>query len=98
MEKKSNPYIVFIGYAILGAIAGFLSLYLFKDFVIKDHSLRIANIFISPVLAGLIMAILGKRREKRGVELIYLDRFSFGFIFAFTLGLIGFFTCKGDLL
>jgi hypothetical protein len=43
-----------------------------------------------PALAGLTMAALGAWRQRRGQELIRLDRFAYAFIFAFVFSLVRF--------
>ena len=89
-RRESSPVLAFFGYAMLGAIVGGISLHLIKEPFIKNHTLRLLNLMITPVLAGLIMAKFGRLKEKKGMDIIRLDKFGYGFIFAFTMTLTRF--------
>jgi len=93
-KKSSSPFLAFIGYAVLGAIAGGISLLFIKEPLIINHNLRIVNLMITPCLAGLTMSILGRLREKQNLSLIRLDKFVWGFIFAFAMTLLRFLFSK----
>jgi hypothetical protein len=83
-----HPVLASIGYGILGAGAGALSLWLLPSLFITAEWLRIANLLITPVAAGGVMGIFGAWRRRRNQELIRLDRFSYGFLFAFAMALV----------
>lgn len=87
-KPTRNPLAAGIGYFLFGVITGFLSLLVFEKSFIADPSLRIANLIIAPTLAGLAMAWIGKLRSKRGSQPIRLERFSYGFLFAFAISLV----------
>jgi hypothetical protein len=89
-DRKPNPVIALIGYLILGALAGGISLLFFKDLMIEDSTLRVVNLIVTPIFVGLTMAALGKLREKKGASVIRLDKFSYGFAFAFAMSLVRF--------
>lgn len=89
-QRKPEPWLAFIGYAIFGAIAGALSLWLLPLHLIYSHTLQIIGLFAAPLAASSIMVCLGAWRRRRGEELVRLDRFAYSFIFAFMLGLIRF--------
>ena len=90
IRRNRNPLIASLGYAIFGAIAGGLSLWLFPLHLILSHSLQVVGLFASPLAASFIMVGLGAWRRRRGEELVRLDRFAYSFIFAFTMGAIRF--------
>jgi membrane protease YdiL (CAAX protease family) len=52
------------------------------------------GLLISPLLAGLVMSLIGSLRRRRGMSVIRLDSFGYGFIFAFGMGLIRFLFTK----
>jgi hypothetical protein len=85
-----NPWLAAMGYAILGSVVGGLSLLLFPELFIKPRWLRVVNLLVTPLLAGGLMSALGAWRSKKGQELIRLDRFSYGFLFAFAMALVRF--------
>ncbi|MDR4469952.1 MAG: hypothetical protein MRJ68_16920 [Nitrospira sp.] len=86
--KPLTPWLAVIGYFAWGAILGTLSLWLFQDHFIQSQWLRIANLFLTPVIAGLIMAKVGAWRRNRNQEPIRLDSFAYGFSFAFGMALV----------
>lgn len=83
--QPSHPAPAAIGYAILGAIAGAISLWIFPALLIDDSWLRVANLVITPIAAGGAMAAIGAWRRTRENELIRLDRFAYGFLFALAM-------------
>jgi hypothetical protein len=94
-RRTRNPVFAFIGYALLGVIVGALSLLIFPRPLMRSASFRGINLhgiglLISPVLAGLVMSAIGSLRRKRGMSVIRLDSFGYGFIFAFGMALIRF--------
>ena len=77
-----TPGFAAIGYAIFGAIAGGVSLWAVPDLFIKAGWLRLANLVLTPTIAGLLMAMVGSWRRKREKTVIQLETFSYGFCFA----------------
>jgi hypothetical protein len=89
-RRVQNPWLASVGYLLVGAAVGGLSLLLFKSSMIHNSFLRIVNLVVTPILAGLVMVAIGHLREKRGQQLVRLDRFGYGFIFAFGMALVRF--------
>lgn len=85
-----NPFLAGIGYFTLGAILGGLSLLIASHSLLHDPTWRLLNLFFTPVLAGFAMTLLGLFRRRKGQELVRLDRFWYGFIFAFGMALVRF--------
>jgi hypothetical protein len=85
-----NPFIATSGLILCGAAAGGLSLLIFPHSPIADPDLRLANLFVTPVLLGAAMMLVGKAREKKGQDLVRLDRFGYAFVFAFAMALVRF--------
>jgi len=77
-----------VGYALLGAIAGGLSLWWFPQLFIASHAGRIANVVVTPILSGGAMAMLGAWRRRRDQHTVLIDRFAYAFIFAMAMALI----------
>jgi hypothetical protein len=65
LRRKPNPWLAAIAYAIFGALAGGLSLLLFREHMVPEPW-RIANLIITPILVGAIMSVLGSLRMRRG--------------------------------
>ena len=98
-RRTRNPVFAFIGYALLGVIVGFISLLIFPRPLVRSASFRGINLHgiglvISPLLAGLVMSAIGSLRRRRGMSVIRLDSFGYGFIFAFGMALIRFLFTK----
>jgi hypothetical protein len=90
-RKDFNPALLFVGYAMFGALAGSLSLLLFPHYMLRAHSARVAYLFLAPAIVGAGIAAIGTWRAKRGEDRIGIDRFIYGYAFAFTFALVRFF-------
>ena len=88
--KPLHPLLAAIGYAMVGALAGAISLWIFPQLFIATPRLRIVNLLLTPVAAGAVMAAIGSWRRRREQELIRLDRFAYGFVFALAMTLVRF--------
>jgi hypothetical protein len=88
--EPMHPALAAIGYCVLGAGAGAASIFFLPASVIQAPSHRLANLLITPLAAGALMAMLGSWRRRRDQETIRLDRFSYGFLFALAMALVRF--------
>jgi hypothetical protein len=89
-RKSAHPLLAGVGYAVFGAIAGALSLWWFPNLFIASHLGRVANVVVTPLLAGTTMALLGAWRRRRDQPTVLLDRFAYAFIFAMVMALVRF--------
>jgi len=89
-RKSAHPLVAGVGYAVFGAIAGGLSLWWFPNLFIASHLGRVANVVVTPLLAGTTMALLGAWRRRRDQQTVLLDRFAYAFIFAMAMALVRF--------
>ncbi len=85
-----NPWLAGMGYAVLGAAAGGVSLWLFPALMMHTPLLRLMNLALAPVAAGVVMSALGGWRRHRGQVLLRLDRFAWGYLFALAMALVRF--------
>lgn len=83
--KPIHPILATFGYAIYGAAAGGLSLVVLPQLFIKGQALQIANLIITPALCGLLMGFKGSLRKKWDKDIIPLDSFLYGFVFALAM-------------
>ena len=90
MKRPRNPGLSTIGFVLLGAVAGGLSLLIFPHSAIAEPDLRLANLFVTPALVGAAMALVGWVRQRKGQNLVRLDRFGYAFVFAFAMALVRF--------
>lgn len=85
-----HPWLAAVGYFTYGAMAGGLSLWLFPDNFIKVEWLRVSNLLLTPLAAGLLMAWIGSWRSKHERDVIRLETFFYGFFFALSLAIVRF--------
>lgn len=78
-----------MGYLFLGLVAGGISLALAPQ-AFAQGKWRLITLAVAPVAAGLAMTALGAWRAKRGQNLVRLDRFLYGYLFAFAFALVRF--------
>jgi hypothetical protein len=76
---------------ILGAVAGGISLLIHAEHFTKSMEMRIAVLGLVPFAVGGVMAWLGSWRARRGQDLIRLDKFMYGYLFALSVALVRFF-------
>ncbi len=89
-RAEKEPVLAFLGYALLGAAAGALSLLPFPHAFVHGSKWHGMSLIVSPLLAGAGMSIVGWLRRRRGEPLIRLDTFPYAFSFAFGVALIRF--------
>jgi hypothetical protein len=85
--EPASPLMAATGYLIYGAIAGAFSLLLPEMFVIAK-SLRLANLVITPIACGFMMAWVGRLRERNGAKTVRLDTFLYGYLFALSMAVV----------
>jgi hypothetical protein len=88
--RTVRPWLAAIGYLIFGAAAGGLSVWLVPELFIKAPWLRVANLILTPLVAGLMMEAIGSWRDRREKELLGLDSFAYGFCFALAMAVVRF--------
>lgn len=90
LRKPPNPWLAALGYLLLGTLVGGVSVLVFPHNMVPVPW-RISNLLVTPVAAGVMMSALGAWRERRGQDRIRIDRFSYGYLFAFGLALVRFY-------
>jgi hypothetical protein len=79
-----------VGFTILGGLAGLISLTFAPHSFVTNPVLRKINLVVTPLAAGGIITLLGKRKRRSGIAPDGLDKFSYAFVFAFAMALIRF--------
>jgi hypothetical protein len=85
-----NPWVATVVYISLGVLTGGLSLIFFPHPIIHPSRIHGISLVISPVLAGLIMSLIGSALRKRDKEAIQLESFRYGFAFALGMAAMRF--------
>ena len=88
LQRRRHPVLSIVGFSLWGAIAGGLSLWVFPTSALHDPLFRTVNVFVTPLLVGAFMALIGQARLKRGQVLVRMDRFGYAFTFAFWMAFI----------
>jgi uncharacterized membrane protein len=88
LRRQRNPWLAGLGYAIFGALAGGLTLWLLPDHLVRSEVLRKLSLLVTPLASGGIMCLMGAWRARRGDELLRIDRFAYGYVFALALALV----------
>jgi hypothetical protein len=83
-----HPWLAAIGYAALGAVGGGLSLLIVPELYVRNEWLRGVNLVLTPICAGLIMGALGAWRRRHERELIRLESFAYGSLFALAMAIV----------
>lgn len=89
-EKPGNAVLSAIGFALSGAVAGGISLLVLPHSLISNIAYRKANLIVTPLIAGGVMMLVGRQRDRSGSALGGLDRFGYAFIFALAMAVVRF--------
>ena len=90
-RNLASPVLAAIGYILLGFAAGGISLLILPKHLIQVQWLKFLSLAAVPTAAGMAMSLVGRLRRRQGTELIRLDTFVYGFVFALAMTLIRFF-------
>ena len=89
--EPANPWLAICGYILMGAVAGGISIWLFPMHLLATPVMQNLNLAITPIVLGFVFEFLGRWRTKHEKPRYAVDRFSYGFTFALTMGLIRYF-------
>jgi len=95
--KDWSRALVAVGYALLGALAGVLSLLVHPHTLVRgEHSTGFHGIslLVSPLITGLVMSSVGAILRRPGKKVVPVESFGYGFAFALGMALIRFFFAK----
>ena len=87
-RRPPRPWLAAIGHLTFGALAGALTVWLLPELFIKEQWLRLANLLLTPLAAGLVMEAIGAWRTRRDREVLRLESFAYGFCFAFGMAVV----------
>lgn len=89
-RRPPNPWLAAVGYALFGAILGGLSVLAFPNNLVPEQW-RIANLVATPIAVGSVLSIMGVWRARLGQQVLRIDRFAYGYLFALFLALVRFY-------
>ena len=93
---EANRVLTTFMYALLGALAGALSLLVLPHPLMHHAPSRFHGIslLISPIIAGLVLSAVGRVMRSWGKKVTPVETFGYGFAFALGMALIRFFFAK----
>jgi len=89
VRRPLNRWLAALAYGLIGAGFGGLSLQVFPANFMHGPW-RVANLILTPIAAGLAMCLAGHWRARRGHDVLRIDRFAYGYLFALSLALVRF--------
>lgn len=87
-QAPRSPTLLVLGYAVLGVIAGALSLLVFSQSLAHTHNGRLATLLLVPLAAAFSTILLGRWRVRKGQAQAGIDRFMYAYIFALGMACV----------
>lgn len=87
----ASPQLAFVGYLLLGAIAGAWSFLIYPHHLVHPSRFHGISLLVSPIITGLVMSLIGSILRRQGKRVVQIESFSYGFAFAFGMALIRYF-------
>ncbi len=89
-QESRSAWRLVLGYPLLGALVGGLSLLVFPNSFAHIYPARVVGFVVAPLIAAMSVVALGAFRARRGQQLVSLDRFIYGYLFALGLAVVRF--------
>jgi hypothetical protein len=93
-SEFKSPVLATLAYLLLGGVAGGLSLLLLPHPLVHRSRVPGISVFLSPLLAGLGMSLVGSTLRQRNKKPLQIESFGYGFAFAFGMALVRFLLAK----
>lgn len=81
-----NGSLSLVAHIVIGGGLGALSLLVWPHSVVRGATLRIGNLIVAPLFAGLATTAIGYLRRRNGGTQVPMEKFAFAFAFAFGFG------------
>jgi hypothetical protein len=86
--SSSKPILATAGFLSLGICFGAASLFFFPHPLIRPSRFHGISLLISPIVTGLVMALIGAIIRRTGRKSVPIESFVYGFLFAFGIAAI----------
>jgi len=87
----SGPFLAPVGYGLLGVLTGGMSLLFFPHPLVHPSRIHGISLLVSPLVAGVVMSLIGSALRKRDKKVVQIESFGYGFAFAFGMAVVRFF-------
>jgi hypothetical protein len=87
-SREANPVLASLGYALLGSIAGGLSLIIFPHPLVHRSRIHGISLLVSPIVTGLVMSFIGSTLRRQGRKVVQIESFWYGFAFALGMAIV----------
>jgi hypothetical protein len=86
--QSRSKWRLMLGYVLLGAIVGGLSLLVFSHSMAHSHNGRLATLLLAPLAAAASTVALGRWRARRGQDPVNIDRVAYAYLFALAMAAV----------
>lgn len=86
--QSRSKWRLMLGYPLLGAIAGGLSLLVFSHSLAHSHAGRLATLLLAPMCAAASTVAIGHWRARRGQDTVNMDRLAYAYLFALGMAAV----------
>jgi hypothetical protein len=90
----SSRAVAFFAYGLVGAFTGAYSVIVFPHPLVHPSRIHGISLLVSPVIAGLVMSLVGSMLRMRDKKVVRIESFGYGFTFAFGMAAVRFFFTK----
>ncbi|HKF48486.1 MAG TPA: hypothetical protein VKB38_14075 [Terracidiphilus sp.] len=88
--RRIGPALSTFLVALAGFIAGFASVWIFPHPFVRPSRFHGVSLIISPLVTGILLALLGQGIRRRGKESVAIESFRYGFVFALAIAIVRF--------
>jgi hypothetical protein len=90
-SRSIRPEFASLGYALLGVLAGGLSVLIFPHPLVRPSKIHGISLLVSPLVTGLVMFLIGSMLRRQGKKVVQIESFGYGFAFALGMALMRYF-------
>lgn len=87
-QPPRSRTLLVMGYALLGVVAGGVSLLVFSQSLAHTHNGRLATLVLVPLAAALSTVWIGRLRARKGQTPAGIDRFMYAYLFALGMACV----------
>jgi formate hydrogenlyase subunit 4 len=90
LNEYPSPWLTALGCIFIGLLLGALTLLAFPSHFVKNLSLQLANLAVTPIVVGACSATFGRLKSQLGLPMLRVEQFWFAYVFALSFALARF--------